>query len=69
MAILDSDQTALIRRKQVLARTGLARSTLYKLISQGDFPSPVRITAKAVAWTNSDINNWIAGRISASRPA
>lgn len=60
-------QTSLIRRKDVQAQTGLARSTIYKLVSSGDFPAPVRITAKAVAWTRSDVDSWIAGRIAASK--
>ena len=32
-----------MRRKQVEAQTGLARSTLYKLIAHGEFPPPIRI--------------------------
>lgn len=59
---------ALIRRKQVQAQTGLARSTLYKLIANGDFPAPVRLTVKAVAWVRADVDSWIAGRIAASKP-
>lgn len=69
MAITESPQTSLIRRKDVQAQTGLARSTLYKLVSSGDFPAPVRITTKAVAWTRSDVDSWIAGRIAASKAA
>lgn len=59
--------TALMRRKQVEAHTGLARSTLYKLIAQGEFPAPIRITAKAVAWPSSDVDAWIASRIAAGK--
>lgn len=59
---------ALIRRKQVEAQTGLPRSTLYKLIANGDFPAPVRLTVKAVAWVRADVDSWIAGRIAASKP-
>lgn len=69
MAHAEVLKTALMRRKQVQAQTGLARSTLYKLISQGDFPSPIRITAKAVAWSSSDVDTWIANRIAASKNA
>lgn len=67
MVISDAIRTSLIRRKDVQAQTGLARSTLYKLMASGDFPAPVRITAKAVAWTRSDVDSWIAGRIAASK--
>ncbi|MDH5709891.1 MAG: AlpA family transcriptional regulator [Hylemonella sp.] len=67
MANAEPTPPAVLRRKQVEARTGLARSTLYKLISLGQFPAPVRLTAKAVAWTVHDIDDWIASRIAASK--
>lgn len=67
MAHAEVLKTALLRRKQVEAQTGLPRSTLYKLIASGDFPAPIRLTAKAVAWSSSDIDSWIADRIAASK--
>ena len=65
----DPSRTALMRRNQVQAQTGLARSTLYAMISRGEFPAPVRITGKAVAWTSTDVDGWIASRIAASKSA
>lgn len=58
----------LLRRKEVELQTGLARSTIYKLIALGLFPAPVRITEKAVAWHQSRISEWIESRVS-SKPA
>lgn len=55
------------RYKSVLEQTGLKRSSLYKLMSQGDFPKPVRITAKAVAWPSNEVEDWISSRISANQ--
>lgn len=49
----------LLRRRTVEAITGLSKSTLYKLIDEGRFPRPVKIGARAVAWRNSDISEWI----------
>lgn len=54
----------LIRRPDVEAMTGLARSSIYAKISEGEFPAPVKIGARAVAWPESDIQEWIAARIS-----
>jgi len=53
----------LLRRPAVEQRTGLARSTIYELIARGEFPSPVRLTERAVAWPRSAIDAWIAARI------
>jgi prophage regulatory protein len=42
--------------------TGLSRSTIYDLMAKGQFPRPVRLTAKAVAWPESAIAEWLASR-------
>ncbi len=55
-----------MRRKAVEEATGLSRSTIYHLMSRGDFPRPVRLTSKAVAWSEQDIADWLRTRQSAS---
>ena len=50
------------RRREVEALTGLARSTLYDLMSKGLFPRPVKITGKAVAWPENAVAAWLADR-------
>ncbi|WP_295875280.1 AlpA family transcriptional regulator [uncultured Zhongshania sp.] len=59
----------LLRRKQVEARTGLSRSTIYALMQQGEdkFPKPVPLVGRTVAWTSSSIDKWIAERIAAAK--
>ncbi|MGQ7262921.1 helix-turn-helix transcriptional regulator [Vreelandella sp. V005] len=49
----------LIRIKAVMERTGLARSTIYKYISLGQFPQPIKLGTRAVAWVESEIDTWI----------
>jgi prophage regulatory protein len=53
----------IIRRKQVEARTGLARSTIYDRIKSGTFPAPISLGAKAVGWVESEIDHWLMDRI------
>jgi prophage regulatory protein len=50
------------RRREVEFLTGLARSTIYDLMSKGLFPRPVKITGKAVAWQERSIAAWMAQR-------
>ena len=56
-------QITLYRCKSVLEKTGLKRSSLYKLIHLGTFPKPIKITAKAVAWPSNEVEDWIKNRI------
>jgi prophage regulatory protein len=50
----------IIRLKTVLDRTGLSRSTVYRKIAEGTFPSQVRISVHGAGWRESAINRWIA---------
>lgn len=52
----------LLRRPEVEARTGLARSTIYKWIQEGNFPQPVKLGSRIVAWRESDVNAWMEDR-------
>ena len=58
---------SILRRKQVEARTGLARSTIYHYIKAGTFPRPVPLGPRAVGWIESDVSNWIAERVALAR--
>lgn len=51
-----------IRRPAVEELTGLGRTTIYKLMSAGQFPRPVRLTGRAVAWPESAVVAWLASR-------
>lgn len=51
-----------LRRPIVEAMTGLSRSSIYAMMDTGDFPRPVRIGKRAVAWPQSAIESWLANR-------
>ena len=53
----------LLRLPQVKAQTGLSRSELYRRIAIGSFPAPIKIGARASAWSSMEIERWIAERI------
>lgn len=51
----------LIRIKEVMFLTGLARSTLYKWVQEKRFPAPIKLSKQFAAWRRSEVRNWIAG--------
>lgn len=55
-----SNTERIIRLKTVLDRTGLSRSTIYRKIAEGTFPSQVKISVHGAGWHESAINRWIA---------
>ena len=52
----------LVRLKEFLRLTGLGRSTVYKLISQGLLERPVRISARTIGWHSSTVRAFIESR-------
>lgn len=54
---------SLARKREVLRRTGLSNSQLYRLIAAGRFPRPVSIGDRAVAFVCSEVDQWVAQRI------
>ena len=56
---------AILRRREVEARTGLGCSTIYDAIKAGTFPAPVQLGPKSVGWVESEINAWLAARVAA----
>jgi prophage regulatory protein len=52
----------LLRRPDVETRTGLSRSTIYAWMERGDFPKPVRLGTRIVAWRESDVTAWLESR-------
>ena len=58
---------SVLRLPDVSKQTGLARSTIYKFISEGNFPRPINLGPRAVGWLIADIDEWINSRIKTSQ--
>jgi prophage regulatory protein len=52
----------IVRERECERRTGLSRSTRWRLEKQNEFPRRIRIAAKAVGWRFSEIELWLASR-------
>lgn len=55
-----TDERRVLRLPEVLALTGLSRSTIYSRMSQGEFPTSVRLGLRAVGWRAADVYEWIS---------
>ncbi len=52
----------LLRTNELIRRTGLSRSTLWRLERDGKFPKRRQIGAGAVGWLEHEIDEWIEKR-------
>lgn len=53
----------LMKIKEVMQVTTLARATVYKYMELGSFPKPVSLGGRAVAWVADEVEDWVAQRI------
>lgn len=54
--------TRIVRRRGLQTLTSLSPATLYRLISRGEFPRPIRLSSQAVGWDINDVQAWIETR-------
>lgn len=59
--------SSLIRLPEVLKRTGFSRPWVYKLLKQKRFPPPIKNRGRAIAFVESEVNDWIEQQIAHSR--
>ena len=57
-----TEDVTLIRLPEVIARTGLSQTTIYRMATEGRFPRPVKTgdgPRAAAMWPKHEIDNWI----------
>ena len=64
---MNQPRTRLIRLSEVMNKTGFGKAWIYRLISQNRFPQPVKIGIRAIAFIESEIDEWIQLTIENSR--
>ncbi|MFN3791612.1 helix-turn-helix transcriptional regulator [Massilia sp.] len=52
-----------LRMSEVCKKVGLARSTIYKLLSLDAFPPQIPIGPRAVAFLEQEVDEWMAKRV------
>ncbi|MHB8211049.1 MAG: helix-turn-helix transcriptional regulator [Acidithiobacillus sp.] len=57
-------QEVLDRLPAVQARVNASKTSIYGWMKAGDFPQPVKLGPRAVAWRRSDVDRWIGSRTS-----
>jgi prophage regulatory protein len=57
----------ILRRKQVEARVGLSRSTIYARMAEGQFPRNISLGKRAVGWIAAEVDDYLAKLVKQSR--
>ncbi|EHK2889843.1 AlpA family transcriptional regulator [Vibrio parahaemolyticus] len=48
-----------LKLKEVMEKTALSRSAIYRKMSEGAFPKSVNLGDRAVAWVESEVDDWM----------
>ena len=59
----------LLRFGEVRQRTGLSRSTIWRMERSGVFPKRVKVSVNVVAWREDEVTAWISNTIQRARNA
>lgn len=59
--------TVILRPSVAATRTGYSTGHLRRLALAGDFPAPVKIGPACTGFIESEVEEWLASRIAASR--
>lgn len=54
----------LVRLKEVVERVQLSKSTIYKMMTNREFPHNVSLGERASAWVEHELDEWINNRAS-----
>ena len=59
----DASKVVILRRRQVEARCGLARSSLYARIKRGTWPPAIRVDRRSVGWIEAEIEEVLSAHV------
>lgn len=52
----------MLRFPEVIERTGLSRTTIWRRIRAGTFPAPVQLGSNSIGWPEPAIIEWVESR-------
>ncbi|WP_262368601.1 helix-turn-helix transcriptional regulator [Marinomonas sp. IMCC 4694] len=54
-----------MKLNEVINTTGLSRSSIYAYMSKGNFPKPIQLGPRAVAWVEEEVQGWLEEKMAA----
>jgi len=59
----------IIRVEEVCRRTGVSRSTIYRMMERGEFPKAHSVSSGTVGWNAAEVSRWIAAKLGLPDPS
>ena len=58
----EGEMTRLLRFSEVMAITGLIRSSLYRRLAADEFPEPIMVGPRSIRFKQDDVERWVDSR-------
>ena len=58
----NKNHPVLLRISEVVQLLGISKPTVYRLMNEGKFPRPIRLSKARVAWLHADLEKWLESR-------
>jgi len=52
----------ILRLPQVIKKTGLSRSTIYLLLSRGEFPAKIQLSTRSMGFLENEVDDWLLSK-------
>jgi len=52
-----------LRIKDVMKKTGIARSTIWLWVKEDKFPKPIKLSPRITVWNNEEVEKWISKKL------
>jgi prophage regulatory protein len=56
---VDPSTDRLIRLRELCPLVSMSRTTIWRKVKAGSFPSPRRLSANVIAWRLDEVNQWM----------
>ncbi len=53
----------ILRLPALMDKVGLGRSSIYAMMAEGTFPTPIKLGERAVGWIEEEVDAWLEARI------
>ncbi|WP_217541039.1 helix-turn-helix transcriptional regulator [Vibrio metschnikovii] len=60
---MHNESIRIIRLKEVMAMTGLSKTSIYRYSADNQFPQSCSLGGRSVGWVESEVKQWLKARI------
>ena len=61
--MIEENELSFIRQDEVTKITSIPKSSIQSEVQEGNFPKPIKLSARTIAWVKSEVIEWMENKI------